>query len=156
MNYGAGGPRNIRIQRNLDMPGNSDINFEDQLKYEARDNRYGIYGDNGYGELIEIKRRDLSKEASRSKSRDGQREQIKLSKEGLVTMIDKIKEFSKAKEQQKEIEKRLQEETLAARRVLIERQRESSIPKRDSSVPGVMNAQQALRQQKLDKAAITV
>ena len=69
------------------------------MKFEGRDNRYGIFGDNGYGDLIEIKRRDLSKEASRSKSREAHGEQIKLSKEGLVTMIDKIKEYTKSKEQ---------------------------------------------------------
>lgn len=45
-----------------EMPGNSDIPVLEDLKYGVREDRYGIFGDNGYSDLIEIKRRDLSQE----------------------------------------------------------------------------------------------
>lgn len=39
------------------IPGNSMLPFEDQSKLGARENRYGLYGDNGYSEMVEDQRR---------------------------------------------------------------------------------------------------
>ena len=46
----------------FDLPGNMDLDFNDGQKYGARKNRYGLFGDNGYSELIEIKRRKMKDE----------------------------------------------------------------------------------------------
>lgn len=32
----------------FELPGNSEIPHSESQKYGVRDNRYGIYGDNGY------------------------------------------------------------------------------------------------------------
>ncbi len=38
------------------LPGNHLLNEKDESKLGARHNRYGLYGDNGYGEVVEIQR----------------------------------------------------------------------------------------------------
>lgn len=48
---------NKAIKLKYDLPGNNDIPYHEDQKYGIRENRYGIYGDNGYGDLIEIKKR---------------------------------------------------------------------------------------------------
>ena len=60
-----------------------------------RDNRYGIFGDNGYAELVEIKKRELTEPEPRPKE-----ERPVLTREGMVQIISKIKDYHDAKEQQ--------------------------------------------------------
>ena len=43
-------PTKLRRQ----LPGNNMLSEEEDKKYGSRKNRYGLYGDNGYGEAIEI------------------------------------------------------------------------------------------------------
>lgn len=41
------------------FPGNNEIDYQEFQKLGQRDNRYGVYGDNGYSDYIEIKQRPL-------------------------------------------------------------------------------------------------
>ena len=43
-----------------DLPGNADLDYQEFLKYGQRENRYGIFGDNGYEDLVEIKKRPVA------------------------------------------------------------------------------------------------
>lgn len=50
-----------------ELPGNSDVPYEQALKFGVRDDRYGLFSDNGYGELIEIKKRKIDAAPSSQK-----------------------------------------------------------------------------------------
>jgi hypothetical protein len=39
------------------IPGNSMLQFEDQIKLGTRENRYGLYGDNGYNDIVHEQRK---------------------------------------------------------------------------------------------------
>ena len=39
------------------LPGNNMLSLEDERKVMARDNRYGLQGDNGYNEIVKEQRR---------------------------------------------------------------------------------------------------
>lgn len=83
-------------QLKFELPGNTDLDFNENQKFGARQNRYGIYGDNGYSELIEIKRRKMEDQPPKSKNSSLERKQeIKLSKDGLVTVIQKMTDYHK-------------------------------------------------------------
>ena len=43
-----------------ELPGNSLLANKEAQKLGVRDNRYGIYGDNGYQAVIEIKKRSIA------------------------------------------------------------------------------------------------
>lgn len=42
-----------------ELPGNNDVPYTEALKFGVREDRYGIFSDNNYGQLIEIKRRKI-------------------------------------------------------------------------------------------------
>lgn len=48
------------------LPGNSTLPLDQNQQFQARENRYGLFGDNGYGDLVEIKKRQISKEEKKA------------------------------------------------------------------------------------------
>eukprot|EP00347_Sterkiella_histriomuscorum_P003387 403364494 len=133
------------------LPGNSDIPYQNTLKFGAREDRYGLFSDNGYGELIEIKKRkieevDIKKPIKKEKSREPSEEranEIKLSKDGMVQLISKISEYAKLKEHQL-----FKEQIEHPERFRQNQSDESYIQKSDSQNRQVTNLQQNDRNQK--------
>ena len=42
------------------LPGNHILNEKEESKLGVRSNRYGIYGDNGYGKVVEIQKNKMN------------------------------------------------------------------------------------------------
>ena len=59
------------------LPGNSEMGYQESLKYGSRFNRYGIFGDNEYQQAIEISKRPEAKIVKKSQS------PVRLCKEGI-------------------------------------------------------------------------
>lgn len=73
------------------MPGNNELDLQDFNKLGHRQNRYGIFGDNGYQDAIEVSKRPT---AQIIKVKE---EPPVLSKEGVSSAMQKIQEFHQKK-----------------------------------------------------------
>ena len=125
------------------LPGNSEMGYQESLKYGSRINRYGIFGDNEYQEVIEISKRPEATIVKKMQS------PVRLSKEGIHALMQQISEFNKGREQQSETTSPLQavpELTVSSQRKILNQIHkqyllnfaESEEPPA-SSVPGVVN-----------------
>lgn len=91
-------PNDIALQMKFELSGNNDLNFKEASKLGPRENRYGLYGDNGYAATVEIKKRKVEDEPKSQSGSLERKNEIRLSKEGLVEVINKISDYHKKKE----------------------------------------------------------
>lgn len=86
LNYGFG---NFEVPQ---IPGNSELDYQEVLKLGARHNRYGIFGDNGYTDLIEINKR-----APAIMEKTSSTDNISLSKDNLNAVFKQISDYHQQK-----------------------------------------------------------
>jgi hypothetical protein len=77
------------------VPGNNEIDYSELQKFEPRQNRYGIFGDNGYHDYVEIHKRELptiqnKKHSKKETSLSPGSKEVRLSKETVLEAFQRI------------------------------------------------------------------